>query len=163
MSELDLVFLCDTTGSMGSYLQAVKDNIERIATRIVYSEKCDVRFALVEYRDHPPEDSTFAFRAHDFTASVAEMKRAVDGMEARGGGDGPESVACALSPGGGSVLVRVRVHGRDTAAVTALPLVPREGFAACGLTSVRNFERDSRISDRDWEIASSVRFMASST
>ena len=38
-----------------------------------------------------------------------------------------------------------------------------DGFAAWGFTSVRNFERDSRISDRDWEIASSVRFMASST
>ena len=97
MSELDLVFLCDTTGSMDSYLQAVKDNIEQIAMKIVSSEKCDARFALVEYRDHPPQDDTFAFREHGFTASVAEMKRAVDGMEADGGGDGPESVACALA------------------------------------------------------------------
>ena len=38
-----------------------------------------------------------------------------------------------------------------------------DGFAACGLTSARNFVRDSRISLSDYAIASSVRFMASST
>jgi hypothetical protein len=38
-----------------------------------------------------------------------------------------------------------------------------EGLAACGFTRARNFVRDSRISDRDCAMASSVRFMESST
>lgn len=38
-----------------------------------------------------------------------------------------------------------------------------DGFAACGLTSARNLVLDSLISDRDCAIASSVRFIASST
>ena len=42
-------------------------------------------------------------------------------------------------------------------------LAPGEGFACCGLTSARNLLRDSRISLSDCAIASSVRFMASST
>ncbi|KAL7713994.1 VWFA domain-containing protein [Entamoeba marina] len=96
MTELDLVFICDTTGSMGSYLSAAKKSIEKIVTTITQSEKCDVRFALVEYRDHPPQDSSFAFRLTDFTASMKEIQRAVDQMRADGGGDGPESVACAF-------------------------------------------------------------------
>ena len=38
-----------------------------------------------------------------------------------------------------------------------------EGFACCGLTSARNLLRDSRISLSAWAMASSVRFMESST
>ena len=38
-----------------------------------------------------------------------------------------------------------------------------EGFACCGLTSARNLLRDSRTSLSAWAMASSVRFMESST
>ncbi len=37
---------------------------------IVSAEKADVHLALVEYRDHPPQDSSFVTRVHDFTPSV---------------------------------------------------------------------------------------------
>jgi len=94
--ELDLVFCCDCTGSMGSYLQAAKDNIQKIVEEIVMMEKCDVQFALIEYRDHPPQDATFAVRVNPFTSSVSKMRSFVDNMQAAGGGDGPESVADAL-------------------------------------------------------------------
>ena len=96
MSELDLVFICDCTGSMGSYINAAKQNIETIITKIIQFEKSDVRFALIEYRDHPPQDRSFAFRLTNFTSSLNEMKTAVNRMEADGGGDTPESIACAL-------------------------------------------------------------------
>ncbi|EDR25974.1 hypothetical protein, conserved, partial [Entamoeba dispar SAW760] len=96
MSELDLVFLCDTTGSMGSYLRAAQESIEKIISTIIQSEKCDVRFALVEYRDHPPQDNSFAFRLTDFTDSMKAIKEAVNRMNAKGGGDEPESVCCGM-------------------------------------------------------------------
>ena len=63
---------------------------------IVAAEKADVRLALVEYRDHPPQDSTFVTRVNDFTPSVKKMKTWLNACSASGGGDGPEAVADAL-------------------------------------------------------------------
>jgi hypothetical protein len=54
---LDLVFVMDCTGSMGSYISSATQNIRSIVEEIVVSEKSDVRLALVEYRDHPPQVS----------------------------------------------------------------------------------------------------------
>ena len=93
---LDLAFAMDCTGSMGSYINSARDNIRRIVEEIVASEKSDVRLALVEYRDHPPQDRTFVTRTHDFTASAKTMKGWLDNCSADGGGDPPEAVADAL-------------------------------------------------------------------
>ena len=49
-------------------------NIRTIVEEIVAAEKADVRLALVEYRDHPPQDSSFVTSVHDFTPSVKTMK-----------------------------------------------------------------------------------------
>ena len=50
---LDLVFTMDVTGSMGSYIQAAKQNIEAIVRQLA-TQNIDLRFGLVAYRDHPP-------------------------------------------------------------------------------------------------------------
>lgn len=55
--------------------------------------------ALVEYRDHVPEENTFVTRKHDFTSSVGEMKHWLEEADAIGGGDIPEAVADALYDG----------------------------------------------------------------
>jgi hypothetical protein len=55
-----------------------------------------VRFALVSYRDHPPQDSSYVTRVFPFTPDVAEMQQYVSTMSASGGGDGPEAVTAAL-------------------------------------------------------------------
>ncbi|CAF2902834.1 unnamed protein product [Rotaria sp. Silwood2] len=75
-SILDLAFAMDCTGSMASYIESAKNNIRAIVEEIVRSEKSDIRLALVEYRDHPPQDRTF--------------------VTPDGGGDAPEAVADAL-------------------------------------------------------------------
>ena len=93
---LDLAFAMDCTGSMGSYINSARDNIRKIVEEIVASEKSDVRLALVEYRDHPPQDRSFVTRAHDFTGSAKTMKGWLDNCSADGGGDCPEAVADAL-------------------------------------------------------------------
>ncbi|CAF2053760.1 unnamed protein product [Rotaria magnacalcarata] len=95
-SILDLVFVMDCTGSMGSYIASATSNIRDIVQEIVISEKSDIHLALVEYRDHPPQDATFVTRVHDFTARVNEMKGWLDQCQAQGGGDGPEAVADGL-------------------------------------------------------------------
>ncbi len=54
---LDLVFTMDCTGSMGPYIDSARNNIRLIVEEIIASEKSDIRLALVEYRDHPPQVS----------------------------------------------------------------------------------------------------------
>jgi len=51
-----------------------------------------LRLAVVEYRDHPPQDNTFAARAHAFTADLGRLRKTIDGLKPEGGGDAPESV-----------------------------------------------------------------------
>jgi hypothetical protein len=94
--KLDLAFAMDCTGSMGSYIHSAKENIENIMQRISSSGTSSIRFGLVEYRDHPPEDDTFVTRKHDFTPNVATMKSWLTSCQASGGGDEPEAVADAL-------------------------------------------------------------------
>ncbi|CAF2748459.1 unnamed protein product [Rotaria sp. Silwood2] len=95
-SILDLAFAMDCTGSMGSYIESATQNIRSIVEEIVTSEKSDIHLALVEYRDHPPQEATFVTRVHDFTSKVKEMKGWLEQCEALGGGDAPEAVADAL-------------------------------------------------------------------
>ncbi|CAF1180958.1 unnamed protein product [Adineta steineri] len=95
-SILDLVFVMDCTESMGWYIASATDNIRSIVEEIVVSEKSDIRLALIEYRDHPPQDHTFVTRVHDFTAKGNEMKGWLQQCQADGGGDGPEAVADGL-------------------------------------------------------------------
>ena len=93
---LDLAFAMDCTSSMGSFIASAKNNILQIVEKIVASEKSDVRLALVNYRDHPPQDSTFVTEVHDFTPSPKTMKDWLANSSALGGGDIPEAVADGL-------------------------------------------------------------------
>lgn len=93
---LDLVFAMDCTGSMGSFIKEAQENIRAIADEIVRQEKADLHLALIEYRDHPPEDTSFVTRVLDFTWSLRDMKTRLDACSADGGGDAPESVVDAM-------------------------------------------------------------------
>lgn len=94
--KLDLAFIMDSTGSMASYINSAKQNIREIVEEIVSSSGSDVRLALIEYRDHSPQDRTFVTRKHDFTSSVSTMKSWLNSARASGGGDSPEAVAEAM-------------------------------------------------------------------
>lgn len=94
---LDLAFVIDCTASMDPYIIEARDNIIGIVNEIVDSENCDVRLALVEYRDHPPCDETFVTKVHDFTEIPGEMKNWLRQCHAGGGGDIPEAVPDALN------------------------------------------------------------------
>jgi len=93
---LDLVFLMDCTGSMGSYIAKGKASIMDIAEKVKASEKADVRFSYIAYRDHPPQDKTLITKVHDFTTDPRTMRQYLSLYQASGGGDGPEAVAEAL-------------------------------------------------------------------
>lgn len=96
VKRLDLAFIMDSTGSMSAYIDNVRKHISSLVDQIVANSSVDLRVALIEYRDHVPQDSTFVTRKHDFTDSVTKMKSWLDAAQASGGGDGPEAVADAL-------------------------------------------------------------------
>jgi len=95
-TELDLCFICDCTGSMSSYIQAAQKNIHAIVKKITESHGANVRFGLISYRDHPPQERSYVTQCHPFTESLADMRRYVDSMSAKGGGDGPEAVTAGM-------------------------------------------------------------------
>lgn len=94
--KLDLVFTMDCTGSMGSYIAAAKQGITRITERLQQAEGYDLRYGLVAYRDHPPQDTSYVTQSFEFTTHLEEMQRSLGTLSANGGGDGPEAVAAAL-------------------------------------------------------------------
>ncbi|PLW45449.1 hypothetical protein PCANC_06712 [Puccinia coronata f. sp. avenae] len=97
---LDLCFILDTTGSMGSYITAATQNIELICDEIINSERLAspdcLRIGLIAYRDHPPQDMSYVTLKFGFTSSPKEVKESLKSLWASGGGDGPEAVTAAM-------------------------------------------------------------------
>jgi hypothetical protein len=92
--RMDVVFLVDTTGSMGDEIAVVKKSlVDMIAEIEGGTPRPDVRFGLVIYRDRDDEFVTKLFNLTDDTDSVIKQ---VNAIEASGGGDEPESVNEAL-------------------------------------------------------------------
>ncbi len=89
--SLDLMFVIDTTGSMGdelSYLKSeIKDVIEQIDT-----DK-DIRLSLLFYRDIGDQ---YVTRFFDFTTDIDEQIQNINNQRASGGGDFEEAVDTAL-------------------------------------------------------------------
>ena len=94
-SVLDLMFVIDTTGSMGDELNYLKEEISDVISAI--SEKnplYSINLALLFYRDIGDEYVTKYF---DFTPDIAEQQKNLSRQSANGGGDFPEAVDKALS------------------------------------------------------------------
>jgi hypothetical protein len=93
--SLDLLFLLDTTGSMGDELSRIQDTIDDIAARIdSFEPRPNLRFGLVAYRD---EGDEYVTRSFDFTADVAAFRSELRALVADGGGDTPEAVDAAMT------------------------------------------------------------------
>jgi hypothetical protein len=101
LNQVDLAFIIDTTGSMGGFIGAAQQHMIALLDSLVRDPlfPLDLRVAVVEYRDHPPQDNTFASRPHPFTSNLAEVQNTINTLKPDGGGDAPESVydglACA--------------------------------------------------------------------
>ncbi len=92
--RMDVVFLVDTTGSMGDEIGVVKKSlVDMIAEIEGGTPRPDVRFGLVIYRDRGDDYVTRIFKLTDDTDAVIKE---VNAIEASGGGDEPESVNEAL-------------------------------------------------------------------
>ncbi len=92
--KIDVLFLIDSTGSMGDEIDVVKNKIEDIIFEVQNgTPKPDVRYAIVTYRDR---GDAYVTKLFDFTKDVEAIKIFLKSIQARGGGDGPESVNEAL-------------------------------------------------------------------
>jgi len=96
--ELDVVFVFDSTGSMGGILLEVKTRIRQFMSVVRYLVP-DTRLGLVTYRDHRKhenEDYQYTVKYIPLTQCDADgrekLQRFLRGTEAYGGGDIPEAV-----------------------------------------------------------------------
>ncbi len=90
---LDVVFVIDATGSMGWLIDEVKTRVRHLSNWI-RSLVPTTRFGVVAYRDH--DDPEFVTQVRKLTLSVRKVKRFLEDLETRGGGDLPEAVGAGL-------------------------------------------------------------------
>ncbi len=95
-----MVFLQDTTGSQGPYIKAATKAIRDICNKISAASeisKDHIRFGLIAFRDHTPQDNTYVTKSFGFTSDIAIMQKNLSSLVAAGGGDGPEAQTAALA------------------------------------------------------------------
>lgn len=92
--RLEVMFAIDTTGSMGGILRAARAKVWTIADALLsISPTPELELGLVAYRDAGDE---YEVRFHRPTRDLDAFYARLAALEARGGGDEPESVAAAL-------------------------------------------------------------------
>lgn len=92
--KVEVVFVLDTTGSMGGLIQAAKEKIWSIATTMARAQPApELRVGLVAYRDRGDE---YVTRTVDLSTDLDTLYATLMDFTAAGGGDGPESVNDAL-------------------------------------------------------------------
>ncbi|MGG6263084.1 VWA domain-containing protein [Leptolyngbya sp. AN03gr2] len=92
INQVDIGFVIDTTASMGGLLNVAKRHLIDIVTNLSQEKQLDTQIAIVQYRDHPPQDRSFVTRIHPFSSDQQVTQRVIHGLEAQGGGDTPEAV-----------------------------------------------------------------------
>ncbi len=93
-AAIEVVFVLDTTGSMGGLIDAAKEKIWSIASSMASANNApDIRMGLVAYRDRGDK---YVTRVSDLSDDLDSMYATLMDFEAAGGGDGPESVNQAL-------------------------------------------------------------------
>jgi len=93
-SEIEVVFVLDTTGSMSGLIEAAKEKIWSIASSLAQAESApEIRMGLVAYRDR---GDAYVTRVTGLTSDLDSLYATLMDYRANGGGDTPESVNRAL-------------------------------------------------------------------
>lgn len=94
---LEMVFVLDTTGSMGGLIEGAKQRIWGIVNEVQQSPgRPDVRVGLVAYRD---KGDAYVTQVLPLTNDLDKVYTTLMEYSADGGGDGPEDVRRALADG----------------------------------------------------------------
>lgn len=92
---LEMVFVLDTTGSMGGLLDAAKEKIWSIVNEVMQKQSSPaVRVGLVAYRDRGDE---YVTQVVPITSDLDLVYTNLMQLRAAGGGDSPENVRRALA------------------------------------------------------------------
>lgn len=92
--RIEVVFVLDTTGSMGGLIHAAKEKIWSIASTLAQAQQGpEIRMGLVAYRDR---GDAYVTRTIDLDQDLDSMYAQLMDFNADGGGDGPEAVNEAL-------------------------------------------------------------------
>ena len=92
--ELDIMFICDCTQSMGSWILAVKNEIKNIISYIIDNNPfVEIKMSFLGYRDIKDK---VRFEIQDFTDDFTSLENFISKIDANGSGDFPEDIAGAL-------------------------------------------------------------------
>jgi len=90
---LDLMFIIDTTGSMGDELSYLQSELEDAIERVTDEQAIDVRLALTFYRD---DGDAYVVRSFGFSDDISGQISSLNSQSAGGGGDYEEAVEEAM-------------------------------------------------------------------
>ena len=91
VQSLDLMFMCDTTGSMGDELAYLQEEMDSVISAL---PNVPVRLSMNFYRDDGDE---YVVRSFDFTDDIQQAEEQLKAQDYDGGGDYPEKVNAALN------------------------------------------------------------------
>ena len=95
-ATVELVFVLDTTGSMGGLLEGAKTKIWSIVNEIMQArshQNMQVKVGLVAYRDR---GDAYVTQVTPLSSNLDEVYSQLMGFRAEGGGDTPEDVRTAM-------------------------------------------------------------------
>jgi uncharacterized protein YegL len=93
-ARLEIVFVLDTTGSMGGLIEGAKQRIWGIVNEVMQESHSSVRIGLVAYRDRGDE---YVTKILPLTADLDRVYTTLMDYRANGGGDEAEDVRTALA------------------------------------------------------------------
>jgi len=93
MGKADVVFVIDSTGSMGDEIKNVIKNVNSFAEEL--GKDIEVRFGLIDYKDITADGEKSTVNCGWYN-DVDEFKKRVSKITVIGGGDAPESAVDAL-------------------------------------------------------------------
>ena len=93
-TPVDIVFILDTTGSMGEEIKRLIATIDLIHMNLsALSNQTLIRFGMVLYRD---KDDKYRTQVVPLTSDIDVFRQALEKVRAGGGGDTPEDLQAAL-------------------------------------------------------------------
>ena len=93
-TPLDILFVLDTTGSMGEEINRLKNTIEIINLNLAaLSSRPLIRFGMVLYKDR---NDAYVTRVIPLTEDLEKFRTELNKVQAGGGGDNPEDLQSAL-------------------------------------------------------------------
>lgn len=111
-TKLDLMFMVDTTGSMGDELHYLQTEVEDVINR-AQGFGLDIRTSVNFYRD---EGDEYVVKYYAFEKDAEKVKEILAAQRAEGGGDYPEAVHTALTNA-------VKEHAWDTDSIKLMFLI----------------------------------------